>query len=144
MSITQREFLELSDRINQEVVLIEKFGFYAAQAQDPEVRQVLREIQNSHLWHYELLLREANNTAQGTVQQAIPGTQPYYSNPTYQTRAYQGPQHGYAGHPSSIEGQFRPTPTNYGQTESYGYYPPIRSQTHTQETTTRRYNKGRE
>lgn len=56
--LSQRELLMLQDNINNEQLLINKFGFYAQQVKDPELKQTLQNIQRMHQQHYDTLTRQ--------------------------------------------------------------------------------------
>ncbi|HHY46440.1 MAG TPA: ferritin-like domain-containing protein [Firmicutes bacterium] len=56
--LSQRELMMLQDNISNEQVLINKFGFYAQQVRDPELKQVFQNIQRTHQQHYDILSRQ--------------------------------------------------------------------------------------
>lgn len=106
-ALTQREVLELSDCLAAESVVIEKLGFYAAQASSPEIRRAFQDIQSIHLRHYDMLVREMEMSAQsqpwvgaqyGTGQFYSPaaniGTPQYGGATQYGGTQYGGTQYG--------------------------------------------------
>lgn len=48
----------LQDSISNEQLLISKFGFYAQQVKDPQIKQQLQNIQRTHQQHYDTLTRQ--------------------------------------------------------------------------------------
>lgn len=60
--LTEREVLELSDRMMSHVSLLEKYGVYARQCQDPQVRDLIVRHQQVLQNHY--------NTMAGFIQNA--------------------------------------------------------------------------
>lgn len=70
MQLTQMEALQLSDRINSELMLIEKFASAASICQDAELKRCFQEIQQSHQRHYNHLLNQVGASSQ--FQQAQP------------------------------------------------------------------------
>ncbi|NPV80354.1 MAG: ferritin-like domain-containing protein [Firmicutes bacterium] len=56
--LSQRELFMLQDNIANEQMLINKFGFYAQQVKDPEIKQTLQNIQRTHQQHFDMLSRQ--------------------------------------------------------------------------------------
>lgn len=79
MSITERELLMLQDNLQLHATLAEKAAFYALQVSDPEIRQVLQQLQRGHERHVESVVQHINQAGAGNVgmigaQQVFPYT----------------------------------------------------------------------
>lgn len=67
MAFTQREFLFLDDLLHEEELQVKKFRAYAQQCQDPQLKQMLQSIAQSHERHFNTLLQQLgqqNSTGQ--------------------------------------------------------------------------------
>ena len=68
--ITQREALDIADRMLEHQTVIEKLGFYVNQCDDPQLKQIIQRHQGTMQQHY--------NTLSGFLQAGgpAPGRQP--------------------------------------------------------------------
>lgn len=71
--LSERELLELSERMLAHEVLIEKAGFLATQTQSSELQQMIRRHQQTHVRHYNEML--------SFLQQGVPQTASGNSHP---------------------------------------------------------------
>ncbi|MDN5345235.1 MAG: hypothetical protein PWQ18_1349 [Clostridia bacterium] len=55
--LTQAEVMQLRENLSNELLMIQKFGAYAAQCSDPQLKQVLGSVQQAHQRHYNTLIR---------------------------------------------------------------------------------------
>ncbi|WP_406676607.1 spore coat protein [Moorella sp. ACPs] len=55
--LTQAELMQLRENLSNELLMIRKFGAYAAQCNDPQLKQVLSSVQQAHQRHYNTLIR---------------------------------------------------------------------------------------
>lgn len=55
--LTQAELMTLRENLSNELLMIQKFGAYAAQCNDPQLKQVLTSVQQAHQRHYNTLIR---------------------------------------------------------------------------------------
>ena len=62
MPLSQREFLYLQDYQKLEDMAIQKFGAYARQVGDPELKRQLEDIQRMHQRHYDTITRHLGAT----------------------------------------------------------------------------------
>jgi len=98
--ITEKELLMISDDLLEHETVIEKYGCYLREVQDPEIRSVIQRHQGILQQHYQELL---NLTRQPGVQA---GYQPGYQT-GYQAGGYEG---GYQpAHQSTCQTGFGPT-----------------------------------
>jgi len=84
MSITERELLMLQDNLQLHATLAEKTAFFASQVNDPEIRQVLQQLQRGHERHVESVVQHINQANAGSMgsSMGMMGTQqvfPYAS-----------------------------------------------------------------
>lgn len=66
--LTEREVMELGDRIMNHVSLLEKYGVYAQQCQDPQVRDLIVRHQQVIQNHYNMMtgfIQNAQSTTGG-------------------------------------------------------------------------------
>lgn len=77
LSVTERELLLLGDTLAIHATLAEKSGYYAGQATDPQVRQVLLQLQRGHQRHVEMVAQHINQASMGGIAAAA-GTQEVY------------------------------------------------------------------
>lgn len=54
-NLTQREFLYLKDTLDTEALLVEKYAAAANSVNDPELKRLSREIEQTHRSHYQTL-----------------------------------------------------------------------------------------
>ena len=71
MKLTQKETMLLKDLKNSEEICIEKYGTYAARAEDPELKQLFETIRGHELQH----LKTIETLMQGTVPMTGGGQQ---------------------------------------------------------------------
>ena len=62
--LSQRELVELTDRLLTHEALIEKAGYLASQAQNAELQQIIRRHQQTHVRHYNDMLSILQQSAQ--------------------------------------------------------------------------------
>lgn len=74
MSITERELLMLQDNLQLHATLAEKASFFAGQVNDPEVRQVLQQLQRGHERHVETMVQHISQ-ASASMGMGMAGTQ---------------------------------------------------------------------
>lgn len=55
--LTQAELMQIRENLSNELLMIQKFGAYAAQCSDPQLKQVLSNVQQAHQRHYNTLIR---------------------------------------------------------------------------------------
>ncbi|MDK2821964.1 MAG: hypothetical protein PWP31_1929 [Clostridia bacterium] len=55
--LTQVELMQLRENLSCEMLMIQKLGMYAAECTDPQLKQALTSIQQSHQRHYNTLIR---------------------------------------------------------------------------------------
>ncbi|HHP51009.1 MAG TPA: spore coat protein [Moorella mulderi] len=55
--LTEAELMSLRENLSNELLLIQKFGAYAQQCGDPQLKQVCSSIQQAHQRHFETLMR---------------------------------------------------------------------------------------
>jgi len=55
--LTQAELMSLRENLSNELLMIRKFGAFAGQCSDPQLKQVLSNIQQAHQRHYNTLIR---------------------------------------------------------------------------------------
>ncbi|NLW06933.1 MAG: spore coat protein [Clostridia bacterium] len=55
--LTQAELMSLRENLSNEMLMMQKFGAYAAQCSDPQLKQVLSSVQQAHQRHYNTLIR---------------------------------------------------------------------------------------
>ena len=77
MSVTERELLLLGDNLAMHAVMAEKAGFFAGQVTDPQVRQVLLQLQRGHQRHVEMVAQHINQASMGGITAGM-GQQPAY------------------------------------------------------------------
>ncbi|MBI2874605.1 MAG: hypothetical protein HYY09_05925 [Firmicutes bacterium] len=65
--LTQKEILELNDRLMEHAALIEKYGAYSAQSQDQQLRELVQRHQGIFQRHYNEM-RSFLQRAQGAIQ----------------------------------------------------------------------------
>lgn len=58
--LTQAELMQLREDLTNELLMIKKFGFYAEEASDPQVRQLLNNVRETHERHRDILMRHLN------------------------------------------------------------------------------------
>ncbi|MFZ5646041.1 MAG: hypothetical protein ACOY30_00275 [Bacillota bacterium] len=71
--LSERELMELGDRIMHHVSLLEKYGVYAQQCPDPQVREVITRHQQVIQNHYNTMVgfvQNAQNVSGGIPAQA--------------------------------------------------------------------------
>lgn len=56
--LTQRELLMLEDLLSGEQLMIEKFGAYAEETTDSQIKGLCQDIQSIHQKHYNTLLQQ--------------------------------------------------------------------------------------
>lgn len=91
ISVSQRELLEIQDRLHEEAAFIEKLGAYTHQTNDQDLKRVFQEIQTIHMRNFDVLVRELGASLHWAPGQYA-GTQAYGATPYAQR--YQ------AGHPA--------------------------------------------
>ncbi len=76
--LSEKEVMEMGERIMGHISLIEKFGVYAQQCPDPQVRDLLNRHQQILQNHYQAMMGFMQNV------QNVPGgfTQPQWVNPS--------------------------------------------------------------
>ena len=62
MKLNQKEMQLITELKNQEQLCIQKYGFYAAQAKDPELKSLFKKIAGHEQRHYEMLESLMNGT----------------------------------------------------------------------------------
>jgi len=87
LSITERELLLLGDALAVHATLAEKSGFYASQVTDPQVRQVLLQLQRGHQRHVEMVAQHINQASMGGIS-AGAGMQEVYPYSSQQIQSY--------------------------------------------------------
>ncbi len=55
--LTQPELMQLREDISAEMLMVQKFATYASQTSDPQMRQLLTDIQRTHERHRDILMR---------------------------------------------------------------------------------------
>lgn len=55
--LTQAELMQLRENLSSEMLMIQKFGLYANQCSDPQLKQLFGSIQQAHQRHYNSLIR---------------------------------------------------------------------------------------
>lgn len=93
MMWTQKEASLLEDLKAQEKLCIEKYGKYAQQAKDPQLKQLFSQIQQTEQQHEQTVTQMLNGTIPqlNQQQQAQPGQMPAYGqqqSPEKQDDAY--------------------------------------------------------
>lgn len=63
VSISTRELLMLQDHLSVHATMAEKVGFYAGQVTDPQIRQVLVQLQRGHQRHVDSLVQHIEGAA---------------------------------------------------------------------------------
>ncbi|MDN5327293.1 MAG: hypothetical protein PWP41_1989 [Moorella sp. (in: firmicutes)] len=64
MSLTQAELMQLRENLSNEMLMIQKFGAFAAQCTDPQLKNVLTSVQQAHQRHYNTLIRHLGGQQQ--------------------------------------------------------------------------------
>jgi len=65
--LSEREVLELGERIMGHVSLVEKYGVYAQQCPDPQVRDIVARHQQVMQNHYQTMIGFMQNVQPGGV-----------------------------------------------------------------------------
>jgi len=60
MAFTQPELMQLRENLSSELLAISKLGSFAAQASDPQIKQLCLNMQRAHERHRDMLLRHLN------------------------------------------------------------------------------------
>ncbi len=55
--LTSAELMQIRENLSNELLMIQKFGAFAAQCSDPQLKQVLGNVQQAHQRHYNTLFR---------------------------------------------------------------------------------------
>lgn len=151
-NVTEREVLEIKERLQGHETVIEKLGFYIAQCDDPEIQQVLKRHQQQYIQHYNGMLSLIQPATapqpwtqpqpyqpstfqpglyQSGYQQPGYGQQPgYQQRPGYQQPGYQQPGYGYQQQAGYGQQQDQPgyQPKGYEQTPFQPGYPQVGGQ----------------
>ncbi|NPV28728.1 MAG: ferritin-like domain-containing protein [Firmicutes bacterium] len=61
--LTSKELGLIEDSLRQEQLMIQKFGFYANQATDPEIKSLCQNLRDMHQRHLDTLMRHLNEAA---------------------------------------------------------------------------------
>ncbi|KKM09356.1 hypothetical protein SY88_19120 [Clostridiales bacterium PH28_bin88] len=56
-NLTQAELMQLREDISAEMLMVQKFGAYANMCSDPQLKQVVTNIQRTHERHRDMLMR---------------------------------------------------------------------------------------
>jgi len=72
-NLTQREFLYLKDTLETEALLVEKYAAAANSVNDPELKRLSREIEQTHRSHYQTLSNFLGGGTGGTEAGRGPG-----------------------------------------------------------------------
>ena len=59
-NFTQPELMSLRENLSSELLIINKLASFAAQANDPQVRQMCLNMQRAHERHRDILMRHIN------------------------------------------------------------------------------------
>ncbi|MDP2871572.1 MAG: hypothetical protein Q8P31_03450 [Bacillota bacterium] len=86
MSITERELLMLQDNLQLHATLAEKAAFFASQVNDPEIRQVLQQLQRGHERHVESVVQHINQASAGGM--GVMGTQQVFPYATQSPQVF--------------------------------------------------------
>lgn len=60
--MTQRELLMIEDLLSGEELMIEKFGTYADETTDMQIKGLCQEIQRIHQRHYDTLVQQLDSS----------------------------------------------------------------------------------
>lgn len=65
--LNQKEVLALQAAVTAETLLRDKFGFYAARASDPQLKQLFQRVQQDEQRHLQALVQFLNQATPGQM-----------------------------------------------------------------------------